>query len=122
MPARAEASAIGAGLVFGLVGWKVQQLIDEQVAQTVEADLTGLAEQYAEGGITQLVEEINARRPKDATPNTSRGLFYRADAPRLPLGASISLDGAGEPLAVVGHVRDLDGRPVAGASVETRTR
>lgn len=70
-------------------------------------------------GITQLVEEINARRPKGTTPNTSRGLFYRADAPRLPPGASISLDGAGEPLAVAGHVRDLDGRPVPGASVET---
>ena len=54
-------SAIGAGLVFGLVGWKVQQLIDEQVAQTVEADLTGLAEQYAEGGITQLVEAVQRR-------------------------------------------------------------
>lgn len=70
-------------------------------------------------GITQLVEEINARRPKGATPNTARGPFYRADAPRLPLGTDISLDGEGEPLSVQGHVRDLDGRPVAGATVET---
>lgn len=70
-------------------------------------------------GITQLVEEINGRRPKGATPNTSRGPFYRSDAPRLPLGATISLDGIGEPLAVSGHVRDLDGHPVKGATVET---
>jgi hydroxyquinol 1,2-dioxygenase len=70
-------------------------------------------------GITQLVEEINARRPRGATPNTGRGPFYRADAPLLASGASISLDGQGEPLAVTCHVRDLDGRPVAGASVET---
>jgi hydroxyquinol 1,2-dioxygenase len=46
-------------------------------------------------GVTALVEEINARRPKGATPNTIRGPFYRADAPRLPLGADISLDGVG---------------------------
>lgn len=70
-------------------------------------------------GVTQLVEEINTRRPKGATPNTARGPFYRADAPRHPLGADICLDGAGERMVVTGHVRDLDGRPVAGASVET---
>jgi protocatechuate 3,4-dioxygenase beta subunit len=70
-------------------------------------------------GVTQLVEEINTRRPKGATPNTARGPFYRADAPMLDLGASISLDGQGEPLVVTGHVRDLDGNPLAGALVET---
>lgn len=70
-------------------------------------------------GVTALVEEINARRPKGATPNTARGLFYRADAPRLPLGADISLDGVGERMLVRGKVLDLDGHDVAGASVET---
>ncbi len=69
-------------------------------------------------GITALVEEINSQRPKGATPNTARGPFYRPDAPRLPLGASISLDGIGEPLEVRGVVRDLDGHPIAGAKVE----
>ena len=70
-------------------------------------------------GVTALVEEINSRRPKGATPNTVRGPFYRADAPRLSLGASISLDGVGEPLEVRARVRDLDGYPIAGATVET---
>jgi signal transduction histidine kinase len=54
-------SVVGAGLVFGLVGWNVQKLIDAQIAQTVDADLTGLSEQYSEGGITQLVEAIQRR-------------------------------------------------------------
>jgi protocatechuate 3,4-dioxygenase beta subunit len=66
-----------------------------------------------------LVEEINSRRPKGATPNTVRGPFYRTDAPRLPLGADICLDGKGRRLAVSGRVTDLDGRPVAGATIET---
>ena len=70
-------------------------------------------------GVTALVEEINSRRPRGATPNTARGPFYRPDAPRYEAGASISLDGVGEPLAVSGTVRDLDGLPIAGAIVET---
>jgi protocatechuate 3,4-dioxygenase beta subunit len=70
-------------------------------------------------GVTALIEEINTNRPKGATPNTVRGPFYRADAPRLPLDANISLDGVGPVLSVSGHVRDLDGTPVAGATVET---
>ena len=70
-------------------------------------------------GVTALIEEINTRRPKGATPNTVRGPFYRADAPRLALDANISLDGIGDVLSVSGHVKDLDGRPVSGATVET---
>ncbi|MGA3302772.1 MAG: ATP-binding protein [Methylovirgula sp.] len=54
-------SALGAGLVLGRVGWNVRQLIDEQTAQTVNADITGLAEQYEEGGVTQLVQAIQRR-------------------------------------------------------------
>ncbi|MDB5522620.1 MAG: putative dioxygenase [Rhizobium sp.] len=70
-------------------------------------------------GASALVEEINSRRPKGATPNTVRGPFYRADAPHLPLGASISLDGVGEPLTVSARVQDLDGQPVTNATIET---
>jgi hydroxyquinol 1,2-dioxygenase len=70
-------------------------------------------------GISALVEDINNRRPAEATPNTPRGPFYRADTPLLPLGADICLDGKGEPLLVSGDVVDLDGIPVAGAEVTT---
>ncbi|PHP66705.1 6-chlorohydroxyquinol-1,2-dioxygenase [Zhengella mangrovi] len=70
-------------------------------------------------GVSSLVEEINTVRPARATHNTVRGPFYRPDAPRLSLGASISLDGKGEPLVVRGKVVDLDGEPVANARVET---
>jgi protocatechuate 3,4-dioxygenase beta subunit len=70
-------------------------------------------------GISALVEAINAPRPNGGTPNTSRGPFYRADAPHYPPGASISLDGVGMPVEVTGRVVDLDGRPVADAAIET---
>ena len=70
-------------------------------------------------GASALVEEINSRRPKGATPNTVRGPFYRADAPHYPLGASISLDGIGEPLDVSGRVQDLDGHAIPNTVIET---
>jgi protocatechuate 3,4-dioxygenase beta subunit len=70
-------------------------------------------------GITALVEEINAPRPKGATPNTPRGPFYRPAPPHYAHGENISLDGIGEPLTVGALVTDLDGQPIAGATVET---
>lgn len=70
-------------------------------------------------GLSALVEEINSERPEGATRNTIRGPFYRPDAPLYPSGASVSLDGKGEPLSVSGYVTDLDGQPVTGARVET---
>ncbi|MDR9805628.1 dioxygenase family protein [Rhizobium hidalgonense] len=70
-------------------------------------------------GASALVEEINSRRPKGATPNTIRGPFFRNDAPERALGSSISLDGVGEPLLVSARVQDLDGLPIADAEVVT---
>ncbi|RFB75604.1 dioxygenase family protein [Methylovirgula sp. 4M-Z18] len=70
-------------------------------------------------GVTALVEEINSQHSRGVTPNTARGAFYRADAPWLPLGANLSLDGVGEPLSVRVRIHDLDGRPVSGATVAT---
>ena len=70
-------------------------------------------------GASALIEEINTRRPRGATPNTIRGPFFRGDAPARDLGANISLDGVGEALHVTGRVTDLDGLPVAGAEIVT---
>ncbi len=70
-------------------------------------------------GASALVEEINSRRPKSATPNTVRGPFFRADAPSLPIGSDISLDGVGERLDVSARVEDLDGHAIANAEVTT---
>lgn len=69
-------------------------------------------------GVSSLIEDQNSARPRGATPNTVAGPFYRADVPETALGASISRDGKGEPLAVTGRVAGLDGQPLAGAIVE----
>ena len=54
-------TAVGTGLVLGRVGWNVTHLIDAQIRQTVDTDITGLSEQYSEGGIAQLVGAIERR-------------------------------------------------------------
>lgn len=69
-------------------------------------------------GLTALVEDVNTPRPPGATPNTTAGPFYRADAPDLPLGANLSRDGKGEALAVRGRILSLDGSALPGATVE----
>lgn len=69
-------------------------------------------------GVSSLIEDQNNARPAGATPNTLAGPFYRSDVPEMPLGADISRDHKGEPLAVSGRVRALDGSPLAAALVE----
>ncbi len=54
-------TAVGAGFVLLSIGWNISALIQEQVTQTVDADVAGLLEQFAEGGITQLVRVIDGR-------------------------------------------------------------
>jgi protocatechuate 3,4-dioxygenase beta subunit len=69
-------------------------------------------------GVSMLVDAINERRPSGATENTILGPFYLPDAPKYPNGADICRDGKGEPLIVHGQIRDLDGTPVPGASID----
>ncbi|GFZ60645.1 Protocatechuate 3,4-dioxygenase beta subunit [Pseudomonas amygdali pv. eriobotryae] len=69
-------------------------------------------------GATMLVDAINHRRPKGATPNTILGPFYVANAPHYENGANICKDGKGEPTLVSGRVMDTAGNPIAGATLD----
>jgi catechol 1,2-dioxygenase len=69
-------------------------------------------------GVSMLVDAINNRRPNGATENTILGPFYVPNAPRYPNGANICLDGKGEPMLVRGRVLDVDGKPIAGATLD----
>lgn len=69
-------------------------------------------------GLSAAVEEMHARRPPGATPNTLAGPFYRADVPETPMDGDLSRDGKGEPLRVSGRVLALGGGGVAGARIE----
>lgn len=69
-------------------------------------------------GVSMLVDAINNRRHPDATENTVLGPFHVAGAPRREMGDQISLDGKGESCLFEGQVKDLDGNPVGGATVD----
>lgn len=53
--------SLGAGLVLARVGMNVEEVFEEQVAQTIDAHIRGLAEQYREGGVRQLAEAVERR-------------------------------------------------------------
>ena len=57
--------ALFAAFLLGYFAWNTRRLITEQITRTVDAEITGLAEQYNQGGIRRLVFVINsrARRP-----------------------------------------------------------
>ncbi|AWB09163.1 6-chlorohydroxyquinol-1,2-dioxygenase (plasmid) [Azospirillum humicireducens] len=69
-------------------------------------------------GASMLVDAINHRTPVPATESTVFGPFHVDGAPVRQMGESISLDGKGEPCLFRGRVLDIDGNPVAGASVD----
>ncbi len=57
--------ALGAAVVLVSVGWEVEKIIDQQIAATVNEEIKGLSEQYAQGGLQGLYTtlEKRARQP-----------------------------------------------------------
>src|SRR4051812_12721334 len=53
--------ALFAAFLLGYFAWNTRRLITEQITRTVDAEITGLAEQYAQGGIRRIVFVIDAR-------------------------------------------------------------
>jgi protocatechuate 3,4-dioxygenase beta subunit len=69
-------------------------------------------------GVSMLVDLINHDAAGSATESTVLGPFYVEDAPWRTNGDAITDDLGAQPLLVSGHVRDTDGSPVAGATVD----
>lgn len=61
---------------------------------------------------------INNEAVADATEATVFGPFFVQGSPEVENGGDIAFGAAGEPCWVQGTVRDVDGRPVAGARIE----
>jgi signal transduction histidine kinase len=53
--------ALFAAFLLGYFAWNTRRLITGQIVRTVDAEITGLAEQYNQGGIRRLVVVIDAR-------------------------------------------------------------
>jgi signal transduction histidine kinase len=57
--------ALFAVVLLGYFAWTTQRLVTEQITETVDAEITGLAEQYRQGGLRRLVLSVEnrTRRP-----------------------------------------------------------
>ena len=53
--------ALFAVFLLGYFSWNTRRLITEQITETVDAEITGLSEQYRQGGIRRLVFVVDAR-------------------------------------------------------------
>ncbi|OLT09869.1 catechol 1,2-dioxygenase [Pseudonocardia sp. CNS-139] len=69
-------------------------------------------------GLSMLVVQMNHRLDPAATPATVLGPFHIDGSPELGFGADMSDGLPGVPLYVHGTVKDLDGKPVAGAVLD----
>jgi hydroxyquinol 1,2-dioxygenase len=69
-------------------------------------------------GVSMLMDAINNRLESGATPTTVEGPFHVPASPEFADGADMAKNAPGVPCFVTGTVRDLDGKPVAGAALD----
>ena len=69
-------------------------------------------------GVSMLVDAINHRKPSGASESTVLGPFHVSDAPELPMGSNICLDGKGDPMLVRGRILDTHGKPINGVKID----
>ncbi|MCC5977543.1 MAG: HAMP domain-containing protein [Salinarimonas sp.] len=82
-------------LTLGYVTWNAQRLVNQQMVSTIEAEITGLAEQFERGGMRQLVRSINRR---SRSPSASLYLITtRAGNPIAGNVESVSASLLGQP-------------------------
>ncbi|MBN8955283.1 MAG: HAMP domain-containing histidine kinase [Rhizobiales bacterium] len=82
--------ALFAGALLVYFAWTTRALVTSQIAQTVEAEITGLAEQYRQAGIRRLVliVDTRSRRPGSSLylVTTATGEALAGNVGSLPPG------------------------------------
>ena len=74
-------------LLLGFIYWSTVAYMSAQTDATIEADITGLAEQYRERGLDGLAETISERLERD--PDSS-SVYLLASPSRTPLAGNLS--------------------------------
>jgi signal transduction histidine kinase len=82
--------ALFAGFILGYVAWNARQVLDDQIQGTIEAEITGLNEQYRIGGIRRLVGVIERRTREPSASlylvTTNNGERLAGNVGALPVG------------------------------------
>jgi hydroxyquinol 1,2-dioxygenase len=69
-------------------------------------------------GVSMLIDAMNNRLADGATPTTVEGPFHVPASPEFTDGANMAENAPGTACFVTGTVRDLDGKPIAGAALD----
>jgi hypothetical protein len=69
--------ALFAAFLLGYFALNTRRLITEQITETVDAEITGLSEQYRQGGIRRLVLVVDARAQAGLQPLSRHHLQRR---------------------------------------------
>jgi protocatechuate 3,4-dioxygenase beta subunit len=72
-------------------------------------------------GLSLLVDNINHPKPPGGTEGSVLGPFHTHDAPVLPNGSSMTSDPEGEPMLAVCTIKDTQGRPIPGVTIDIWT-
>lgn len=78
------ASVLG---LLGFIYWSATEAVTRQIDSTIEAEITGLAEQFNQRGLIGLVQAIKRRAGQDGE---SRGLYILADENFKPLAGNLT--------------------------------
>ena len=73
--------------LFGFVIWSTTHSVTDQIDATIDAEITGLAEQFRQRGVVGLIQAIE-RRAEAA--DDRRGLYLLTDAGFAPLAGNLS--------------------------------
>ena len=119
--------ALFAAFLLGYFALNTRRLITEQITDTVNAEITGLSEQYRLGGIRRLVIVVDARARRPGSSlylvTTFAGESLAGNVTALPPGHSIIP--AGPKRAIAGSMklsRRASRAPCAGARVSIAGR
>jgi signal transduction histidine kinase len=98
--------ALFAAVLLGYFAWNTHRLITQQIVETINAEITGLAEQYSQGGVRRLVLIVDSRSRRP-----SSNLYLLSTPTGQGLAGNIASLGSGtldKPGAVETTYRRLD--------------
>jgi signal transduction histidine kinase len=106
--------ALFAIFLLGYFTWNTQRLINQQITETVDAEISGFAEQFRQGGIRKLVQSVDSHSRR-----ATSSLYLVTTFSGETLGGNVSSLSPGV-LDNVGWAETLYRRPDEGESSEGR--
>lgn len=105
--------ALSTGALVAFTYWNTERALDAETDQVIEAEITGLAEQYQRQGLAGLTDVIISRSIRG-----NRGLYLLTDRNRRPIAGN--LDGWPQVKARPGNFIEFDYQRRIGGELETR--